>query len=95
MIAFSTAEGSSVNVSSMSTKIGTAPIAKIDSKLATNVNVGIITSSPAPTPALTNATVSAAVPLLTTCAYLVSILFANPFSSSKAFQWLFRIPSKP
>ena len=40
-------------------------MAKIDSKLATKVNVGIITSSPAPIPALANATVNAAVPLLT------------------------------
>ena len=32
-----TANGSSVNVSSTSTKIGTAPIANIDSKLATKV----------------------------------------------------------
>ena len=40
-------------------------MAIIDSKLATKVNVGIITSSPAPNPAATSATVNAEVPLET------------------------------
>ena len=40
-------------------------MAKIDSKLATKVKQGIITSSPAPIPAAAKATVKAAVPLET------------------------------
>ncbi|MNZ93454.1 hypothetical protein D3C78_1125200 [compost metagenome] len=52
-----------VKVSSISTKTGIAPAAITDSKLATKVNVGIITSSPAPIPRATKAVVKAVVPL--------------------------------
>ena len=65
VIAFSTETGSKVKVLSISTKTGTAPEAKIDSKLATKVKEGMITSSPAPIPADARATVNAAVPLET------------------------------
>ena len=95
VMALSTADGFKVKVSSTSTKIGTAPIAKTDSKLATKVNVGRITSSPAPTPALAKATVKAAVPLLTTCAWFTCILAHKAASSSLAFQCPLRAPSNP
>ena len=46
VMAFLTATGLKVNVSSTSTKTGMAPTLITASKLATNVNEGIITSSP-------------------------------------------------
>ena len=65
VMAFLTASGFSVNESSTSTKTGIAPTLNTASKLATKVNDGIITSSPAPTPKAAKAVVKAAVPLLT------------------------------
>ena len=47
----------------MSQSTGIAPIESMDSKLATKVKVGIMTSSPKPTPADAKATVRAEVPL--------------------------------
>ncbi|MNS86218.1 hypothetical protein D3C72_1201160 [compost metagenome] len=69
MIAASTALGFIVNDSSISTNTGIAPAAITDSKLATKVNVGIITSSPAPIPSATKAVVKAVVPLEVNWAY--------------------------
>ena len=63
-----------------------APNAKMDSKLATKVKVGMMTSSPAPTPALAKATVRAAVPLLTKCTCWVCIRLLRAASISLAFQ---------
>ena len=65
------------------------------SKVATKVNVGIITSSPCPMPATARAVVSAVVPLLTTWACLTCMRFARAASSSLVFQCPLRIPSKP
>ena len=69
MAAF-TAAGLSVKVSSTSTNTGMAPTLNTASKLATKVNVGIITSSPAPTPIAAKAVVNAPVPLEVNWAYL-------------------------
>ena len=64
VIAFSTDSISRVNVLSISTITGIAPIMIIASKLATNVKLGIITSSPDPIPEAASAIVTAEVPLL-------------------------------
>ena len=95
VIAASTACGSKVNVSSISTKTGIAPNIMIASKLATNVKVGIITSSPAPIPATAIATETAAVPLDTNWTCFTLNFSCNSDSSSFAFQCPLRIPSKP
>ncbi len=79
-----TASGFKQSVSSMSQRIGTAPKAIIDSKVATKVNVGMITSSPAPIPALAKATVNADVPLEVIWQNSAPISFANFCSNSWA-----------
>ena len=65
VIAAFTPSISSVKVSSISTTTGVAPIIMMASKLATKVKLGMITSSPAPTPATARVMLTAAVPLLT------------------------------
>ena len=64
-----TASGSNVSVSSTSTSTGMAPTLRTASKLATKVKVGMITSSPAPTPNAASAVDKAAVPLDVNWAY--------------------------
>src|SRR5437868_8560624 len=85
VMAFSTASGDNVNVSSTSARTGMAPTLNTASKEATNVNVGIITSSPEPIPKAANAVVRAAVPLDTSCAYLHPNLEQISCSSSFDF----------
>ncbi len=95
VIASFTASGLSVSVSSISTRTGTAPTLSTASKLATKVKLGIITSSPYPTPSVASAVVSAAVPLQTSCACLEPNLLLIASSSSFAFHLPFRAPSNP
>ena len=95
VIAAFTAAGDKVKLSSISTNTGMAPILKIASKLATKVNAGIITSSPAPTPKAAIAVVKAAVPLEVSCAYCEPKVLHTAASSSLDFQIPFLGPSKP
>ena len=95
LIAFFTDSGFIVRVSSTSTKTGVAPTLKTDSKLATNVKEGMITSSPAPIPNAAKAVVKAEVPLEVSCAYLAPNLLQIAASSSFDFQIPLRKLSKP
>ena len=77
------------------TNTGTAPTLNIASKLATNVNVGQIISSPYPISNAHIAVVNADVPLEVSCAYLLSNVLQIASSSSLLFQIPFLGPSKP
>ena len=95
VIAARTAAGDKVKLSSISTNTGIAPILKMASKLATKVNAGIITSSPAPTPSAAIAVVKAAVPLDVNCAYCEPKVAQTAASNSLDFQIPFLGPSNP
>src|SRR5204863_2800683 len=93
--ALRTASGFNVSVSSISTITGTAPTLNTASKLATKVNEGMITSSPAPIPNAASAVVNADVPLEVSCAYLLPNVLQIASSSSLLFQIPLRGPSNP
>ena len=95
VIAFFTAAGFNVRVSSTSTKTGIAPTLKTASKLATKVKEGMMTSSPTPIPKATIAVVKAAVPDEVSCAYWQPNVSVIAFSNSWAFHIPFLGPSKP
>ena len=83
VIASSILEGSIVNVSSsISTKTGLAPVYKIELPVAAKVNGVVITSSPSPIPAASNATCNAEVPELVAIPYFAPTKSANSFSNS-------------
>ena len=64
VMAFSSAWTSMLKVSShTSTNTGVAPNKAITSTVETNVNAGVITSSPLPTPSAKSAAINASVPL--------------------------------
>ena len=82
-------------MSSTSTITGTAPIAKIDSTVATKVCAWVITSSPCFIPMATIATNCATVPEVTACVCLQENLSENAFSNSLTLNLPFLNASNP
>jgi hypothetical protein len=82
VIAARTRSASSISVwSSTSTKIGVAPTRDTQPAVAKKENVGVITSSPGPTPSAISATSSASVPDETAMAKRAPIALASSASS--------------